>query len=162
MRAHPFHLPAAVMLAATAVAGLAGGQSPAAPSASAEWRGYGGSNAGDRYSPLAEITPANVDRLEEAWRFDTGETGGFQVNPIVVHGVMSSPTPNHKVVAFEAATGRLLWQVTLPFAANTTPATYEVGGRQYVVVAAGGGKSKDPSGGMFIAYRLRRDAQKGR
>jgi quinoprotein glucose dehydrogenase len=53
--------------------------------------------------------------------------------------------------AFEAATGRLLWQVILPFAANTTPATYQAGGRQYVLVAAGGGKSRDQSGGMFIA-----------
>jgi quinoprotein glucose dehydrogenase len=63
--------------------------------------------------------------------------------------------------AFEAATGRLLWQVILPFAANTTPATYQAGGRQYVLVAAGGGKSRDQSGGMFIAYRLRPDALRG-
>ena len=61
---------------------------------------------------------------------------------------------DRKFRAFDAATGRLLWQVTLPFAANTTPATYEAGGRQYVLVAAGGGKSREPSGGMFIAYRL--------
>jgi quinoprotein glucose dehydrogenase len=54
----------------------------------AEWPVYGGSPASDRYSPLTEITPANVERLAEAWRFDTGETGGFQVNPIVVDGVV--------------------------------------------------------------------------
>ena len=69
---------------------------------------------------------------------------------------------DRKFRAFDAATGRLLWQVTLPFAANTTPATYESAGRQYVLVAAGGGKSKDPSGGMFIAYRLPSGAQRGR
>src|SRR5262249_50271458 len=60
--------------------------------------------------------------------------------------------------AFDAATGRLLWHVTLPFAANTTPATYDADGRQYVLVAAGGGKSSGPSGGMFIAYRLHLEA----
>ncbi len=92
---------------AAAVVTTAGRQAPS-PAAS-EWRVYGGSAASDRYSPLVEITPANVDRLDEAWRFDTGETGGFQVNPIVVHGVLYSPTPNHRVVALDAATGRLQW-----------------------------------------------------
>lgn len=98
-------------LAAVAAAGLAG--APAAwPQAAgpAEWPVYGGSLANDRFSTLAQITPANVGRLEEAWRFDTGETApGFQVNPIVVHGVMYSPTPRHKVVAVDAATGALRW-----------------------------------------------------
>jgi quinoprotein glucose dehydrogenase len=75
----------------------------------AEWPVYGGSAAGDRYSPLREITVDNVQHLEEAWRFDTGETGGFQVNPIVVGGVLYSPTPGHRVVALEAATGTLKW-----------------------------------------------------
>src|SRR5262245_11390586 len=79
------------------------------PSRSTEWPVYGGSAANDRYSPLREITAANVDRLEEAWRFDTGETGGFQVNPIVVRGVMYSPTPSHRVVALDAASGALKW-----------------------------------------------------
>jgi quinoprotein glucose dehydrogenase len=74
-----------------------------------EWPVYGGSNASDRYSPLREITPANVAGLEEAWRFDTGESGGFQVNPIVIHGVMYSPTPGHRVVALDAATGARKW-----------------------------------------------------
>lgn len=80
-------------------------QTPAA----SEWRAYGGSAASDRYSTLNEITVANVHRLEEAWRVDTGETGGFQVNPIVVHGVVYSPTPSHKVVALDAATGARKW-----------------------------------------------------
>ena len=88
-----------------ALAVLAGLRAQAPPPA--EWPVYGGSNASDRYSPLAEITTANVDRLVEAWRFDTGETGGFQVNPIVVDGVVYSPTPRHTVVALDAATGAL-------------------------------------------------------
>lgn len=79
------------------------------PSAAEEWRVYGGSVASDHYSRLREITVANVGRLEEAWRFDTGEGGGFQVNPIVVHGVVYSPTPLHRVVALDAATGARKW-----------------------------------------------------
>ena len=98
-----------VVAGALAALTTAGGSSAAAQLAAAEWRVYGGSPASDRFSPLAEITPANVARLEEAWRFDTGETGGFQVNPIVVDSVLYSPTPNHRVVALDAATGALKW-----------------------------------------------------
>ena len=61
---------------------------------------------------------------------------------------------DRKFRAFDKDTGRLLWETTLPFSANTTPLTYEVEGRQYVVVPAGGGKSREPSGGVFIAFAL--------
>ncbi len=77
--------------------------------------------------------------------------------PIVTAGglvFIGATNFDRKFRAFDASNGRLLWQVTLPFAANTTPATYEAGGRQYVLVAAGGGRSREPSGGVFIAYRL--------
>ncbi|MCC6989130.1 MAG: PQQ-binding-like beta-propeller repeat protein [Acidobacteria bacterium] len=84
-------------------------QGTAAPESGREWPVYGGSNASDRYSPLRQITRDNVAQLEEAWRFDTGESGGFQVNPIVVHGVLYSPTPKHHVVALDAATGARRW-----------------------------------------------------
>ena len=49
---------------------------------------------------------------------------------------------------------KLLWETTLPAAGNATPATYEVGGRQFVVIAAGGGKWGLPSGGSYIAFAL--------
>jgi quinoprotein glucose dehydrogenase len=42
----------------------------------------------------------------------------------------------------------------LPFAGNATPATYEVNGRQFVVIAAGGGKRGAPSGGTYVAFAL--------
>ncbi len=57
--------------------------------------------------------------------------------------------------AFDKATGKLLWQTTLPAAGVATPATYAVNGRQYVVIAAGGGKNtKAKPGGMVVAYTL--------
>jgi quinoprotein glucose dehydrogenase len=60
-----------------------------------------------------------------------------------------------KMRVFDKATGKLLWQATLPFSGNATPATYEVQGRQYVVIAAGGGKDpKSPSGGVYVAFAL--------
>jgi quinoprotein glucose dehydrogenase len=59
-----------------------------------------------------------------------------------------------KFRVFDKATGKLLWETTLPFAGNATPSTYEIEGRQFVVIAAGGGKSKDPSGGMIVSFAL--------
>ena len=109
MRTSLCTLPAVVALAAMTAVLMAAGQGPVGTADGSEWRVYGGSPANDRYSPLREITPANVAGLEEAWRFDTGETGGFQVNPIVVRGVLYSPTPSHRVVALDAATGALKW-----------------------------------------------------
>jgi quinoprotein glucose dehydrogenase len=60
-----------------------------------------------------------------------------------------------KFRAFDKSTGELLWEATLPFSGNATPATYEVNGRQFVVIAAGGGKDpKSPSGGVYVAFAL--------
>jgi quinoprotein glucose dehydrogenase len=60
-----------------------------------------------------------------------------------------------KFRAFDKSTGELLWETGLPFSANTTPATYEVNGRQFVVIAAGDGKDpKSPSGGVYVAFAL--------
>ena len=60
-----------------------------------------------------------------------------------------------KFRAFDKATGELLWEFTLPFAGNATPATYEVNGRQFVVIAAGGGKDpKSKPGGVYVAFAL--------
>ena len=58
------------------------------------------------------------------------------------------------VVAFDKATGKLLWEGQLPAAGNTTPSTYMVNGRQYIVIACGGGKNGAPSGGTYVAFAL--------
>jgi quinoprotein glucose dehydrogenase len=59
-----------------------------------------------------------------------------------------------KFRAFDSATGKLLWETTLPAAGNATPAVYAVTGKQYVVIAAGGGKWGAPSGGSYVAFAL--------
>jgi len=57
--------------------------------------------------------------------------------------------------AFDTATGKLLWKAELPFAGLATPATYMVDGRQYVVIAASGGRDpKSPVGGAYVAFAL--------
>jgi quinoprotein glucose dehydrogenase len=61
---------------------------------------------------------------------------------------------DRKFRAFDKRTGRVLWETVLPAAGNATPAVYEAGGRQYVVIGAGGGKWGNPSGGSYVAFRL--------
>lgn len=56
--------------------------------------------------------------------------------------------------AFDSSTGKLLWHATLPYSGVATPATYMVNGKQYVVIAAGGGRDGQPSGGVYVAFAL--------
>jgi quinoprotein glucose dehydrogenase len=58
-----------------------------------------------------------------------------------------------KFRVFDKANGKLLWQTQLPAAGNATPAMYEVNGRQFVVIACGGGKGS-ASGGSYVAFAL--------
>ena len=63
-------------------------------------------------------------------------------------------TMDAKFRAFDKSDGTLLWETQLPVAGYATPATYLVDGRQYIVVAAGGGKLGTPSGDYYIAFAL--------
>jgi quinoprotein glucose dehydrogenase len=67
---------------------------------------------------------------------------------------IGATTYDNKFRAFDKATGRLLWSAELPAAGNATPATYMVGGRQYLVIACGGGKNGARSGGTYVAFDL--------
>ncbi|MCC7052146.1 MAG: pyrroloquinoline quinone-dependent dehydrogenase [Gemmatimonadaceae bacterium] len=68
--------------------------------------------------------------------------------------LIAATTYDNKFRAFDKATGRLLWETTLPAAGNATPSTYMVDGRQYIVIACGGGKNGAPSGGTYVAFAL--------
>ncbi|MCW3846485.1 PQQ-binding-like beta-propeller repeat protein [Sphingomonas sp. LB-2] len=83
--------------------GLAGPTAPAG-----DWAVYGGAY-GDRYSPLAQITAKNVARLEQVWRFDTGE-GGLQTQPLMAGGMLYAATPQQHTIALDAATGKPVWE----------------------------------------------------
>ena len=88
---------------------------------SIDWPVYGGEDAGDHYSPLAQINRKNVSKLTVAWQFDTNETGGLQTSPIIVGNVLYAYTPSQKVIALDAASGRLLWKFDSGIA-GTAPA----------------------------------------
>ena len=75
-----------------------------------DWAVYNGGFDGDHYSKLSQINRANVHRLQQAWRFDTGEQGMMETNPLVVHGILYGYTPTQKVIALDAVTGKLKWK----------------------------------------------------
>jgi quinoprotein glucose dehydrogenase len=79
-----------------------------------EWSRSLGGPTSDRYSALNEITRANVAQLQVAWTWRAGDGGGdMQCNPIVVDGVLYTPTPGRSVAAIDAATGKELWRTDL-------------------------------------------------
>ena len=101
-----------LFLSCTATAALA-----AVPDAG--WPAYGGDAGGTRYSPLTQITPANVGELRVAWVFRTGELGqgvkdwersAFEATPILYDGALYLTTSSTDVVAVDAATGTLRWK----------------------------------------------------
>jgi quinoprotein glucose dehydrogenase len=63
---------------------------------------------------------------------------------------------DRKFRAFDALTGELLWETTLPAAGNATPSIYSINGREYIVIACGGGKNGAPSGSSIVAFALPR------
>ncbi len=73
------------------------------------WPAYGGANS-DHYSQLKQITRRNVHRLTQAWVYDTGEKGDIETNPVVIGRTLYATTPHGKVIALDAATGRLKWK----------------------------------------------------
>lgn len=59
-----------------------------------------------------------------------------------------------KFRAYDKLTGELLWETTLPAAGNATPSIYSLNGREYIVIACGGGKNGAPSGSSIVAFAL--------
>lgn len=76
----------------------------------ADWHAYGGGFDGDHYSSLTQINRSNVQQLQLAWTYDTGEKGNLEVNPVIVGGTLYAYTPSQIVIALDAATGKLRWK----------------------------------------------------
>jgi quinoprotein glucose dehydrogenase len=104
-----------------------------------EWPGYGGGPDGIRYSCLTQIDRSNVSRLQVAWTYDCGEgPGGTQCQPLVAGGVLYAVTPQHGVVALDAATGRQIWKFDSGIVArgpNRGVAYWTDGGERRVLAA---------------------------
>ncbi|MEX5496194.1 glucose/quinate/shikimate family membrane-bound PQQ-dependent dehydrogenase [Pseudomonas asgharzadehiana] len=95
------------------------GMANAAPSqADGDWNSYGRSSFGDRYSPLAQITPENAHKLVPAWTFRTGDIPGAgdpgettaENTPLKVNGMLYVCTPHSQVIALDPDTGKEIWR----------------------------------------------------
>ncbi len=84
----------------------------------ANWLTYSGDYTSQRYSPLAQITPANVAALRPAWIYQALNPGTLQVSPLVVDGVMYLTEYQGHVVALDARSGRVLWRYQQELPAN--------------------------------------------
>ena len=120
--------------------------------------------------PWGTLSAIDLNTGEYLWKIPLGEypaltaeglgnTGSENYGgPILTAGgliFIGATSYDRKFRAFDSHTGQLLWETELPFAAGATPATYSVDGKQYVVIAASGGRDpKSPVGGMYIAFSL--------
>jgi quinoprotein glucose dehydrogenase len=121
--------------------------------------------------PWGTLSAINLTSGEFAWQIPLGEypelaakgmknTGTENYGgPIVTAGgllFIGATNFDRKFRAFDKSSGKLLWETTLPFSGNATPVTYQIAGRQFVAIAAGGGKGRkgEPSGGVYVAYAL--------
>ena len=118
--------------------------------------------------PWGTLNAIDLNKGTIAWRIPFGEhpelvatmgiTGSENYGgPVVTAGgvvFIGASVKDRKFHVFDKATGKLLWETLLPAGGNATPCTYEVNGRQFVVIAAGGGKSGAPSGGSYVAFAL--------
>jgi quinoprotein glucose dehydrogenase len=127
--------------------------------------------------PWGTLNAIDLNTGEYAWKIPLGEypelaaqgmknTGSENYGgPVVTAGglvFIAATNYDKKFRAFDKKTGRLLWETTLPFAANATPATYEIDGRQYIVIAASGAgvlhnqrNTRGPQqGASYIAFAL--------
>src|ERR1700675_3747082 len=78
------------------------------------WLTYSRTYNGQRYSPLAQITPANVAGLKPLWTYQIQQMDHFETTPIAVDGVLYISEAPDTVSALDARTGRRLWRFVRP------------------------------------------------
>lgn len=92
-----------------------------------DWHQYGRTQYGQRYSPLNEITPQNVAKLERAWQYRTGDVRQpqdvtettYQVTPLKINDTLYLCTPHNIAIALDADTGAEKWRYDPQVSANT-------------------------------------------
>ena len=78
------------------------------------WETYQGDPGSNQYSSLSQINKNNVDQLDVAWVYQTGDNlnkqSQIQCNPIIIDDILYATSPNIKLMALRAGTGELLWE----------------------------------------------------
>jgi quinoprotein glucose dehydrogenase len=123
--------------------------------------------------PWGTLNAIDLNTGEYVWKIPLGEypelaekgltntgTENYGGPAVTAGGLLFIGATNYdrKFRAFDKSTGQLLWETTLPFSGNATPAVFEVDGREFVVIGAGGGKGwpNSPTGGVYVAFALPR------
>jgi quinoprotein glucose dehydrogenase len=118
--------------------------------------------------PWGHLSAIDLNTGEVLWKQTIGDYPELKVKgihagsenfgaPVVTAGgvVFIAATRDEKIRAFNKTTGQLLWEADLPAAGIATPSVYEVNGREYVVIACGGGgKQRTRSGDQYVAFAL--------
>ncbi len=103
----PMLRPGCLLLAAALLAQL-----PALAQDYTTWRDYGGTADSAQYSALKQIDRSNVNHLEVAWTYPTGDGQKYLFNPIMVNGVLYVLAKRNSIVALDARTGKEIWTYT--------------------------------------------------
>lgn len=118
--------------------------------------------------PWGSLTAIDLNSGELVWKTVLGEDSVFKAKgvketgtenyggPVVTKGglLFIAATKDKKFRSYNKRTGKLLWETTLPAAGFATPSTYEMNGRQFVVIACGGGKLGTSSGDSYVAFAI--------
>ncbi len=117
--------------------------------------------------PWGTLNAIDLNTGKRVWQIPLGEYPEFSTKgiitgtenyggPAVTAGglIFIGATRDNKFRAFDKTTGNRLWEKTLPASAFATPAVYVVNGKQYVVIACGGGKLGTKSGDAYVAFAL--------
>lgn len=118
--------------------------------------------------PWGTLTATDLNTGDRLWQVPLGEypeltakgiapTGTDNYGGPLVTGsgvLFIAATRDERLRAFDKKTGQILWQTQLPAAGYASPSTYVANGKQYVVIACGGGKLKTKSGDKYVAFAL--------
>ena len=118
--------------------------------------------------PWGQLTAIDLNKGTIKWQVTLGDlpmarsegdpaTGAQSYGgPVVTAGnvIFIAATEDEKFRVFDKRNGNLIWETELPAAGYATPATYAVDGKQYVVIACGGGKLGTQSGDKYVAFAL--------
>jgi quinoprotein glucose dehydrogenase len=118
--------------------------------------------------PWGTLSAIDLNTGEYKWRVPLGEFAALTARGVAPTGtelyggpivtaaglVFIAATQDNTIRAFDASSGALLWRAPLPAAGYATPSTYRVNGKQYLVIACGGGKLGSPSGDAYVAFAL--------
>lgn len=117
--------------------------------------------------PWGTLNAVNLSSGEIEWRIPLGEIKEFKEKGVITGSenyggpvvtasglLFIAATPDGKFRCFNKLNGKLLWETQLPAPGFATPSVYEAGGKQFVVIACGGGKLKTKSGDSYVAFAL--------